>query len=254
MTKVILIITLNFLFFNVAVHAGESGGLTSKYIEQCEAVIDKSFEYSNPRIKGLSKKEHHFLIKGLEYVEKEMFEKASEYYQEIIESRPSDHVLALIYKTLAYMHVQAENKNAAYSSFNRALEYGKTYSTNKELQKLRFYAASYMYSSGYENKAVYYFEDWLKHSAYGNAEVFTILSALYLDDKIQRYEDAVCIAYEGTQLEDGPSRELYELLLNAHFKLKDLSGAYKVTKRMSKLFPNDKRVKERLNNLSGYSS
>lgn len=205
--------------------------------KNCKPLIDKNLVITPPPMKGLDARTYKRLTRAQERLAEELYDEGIQILVDLVNSTSSDHVKATVNIQIAYAYAQQGKQQESYPYFTEALKYGKTTLPNDRVQSLRLNVAGFMFMNGNKSQAVQLMEEWMKNSNVDDAYAYYLLAAMYADEEVGRMGEVVCPAYFAAKTSREPKKSYYQMILSAHWELKDIVGAAAVLTQMVEYFP-----------------
>jgi tetratricopeptide (TPR) repeat protein len=240
------------LFTGVSVVQAMDMPLTS-LTKNCKSMVNKNLKIKEPALQGNDERTYKKITRAQENMAEEKYDEAILILNGLLakvgddRNAKNDFQKAQFNQLLAYAYAQKGESQASYPYFKEALKYGENSLPNQTVQQLRENVASFMYTQGDKQKAIELLKDWFKKSNVEKANVYYLLAAFYAETG--KFKEAVCPSYLAAKVEDKPKKTYLQLMLSAHYEMKDLNGTATILKLLAENFPEDTKYWRQLSQI-----
>ncbi|TQV75444.1 tetratricopeptide repeat protein [Aliikangiella marina] len=215
--------------------------------KSCKSLVNPNFQIPKAPIRGMPEKIYKRQTRALEQMAEGNYNEAIEMLQRIFDNTGDNYIKAVVSMNLASAYAQQNNYDASLPHFENALQYGEGNLQYEQLQAVRLNTASLSYSVGKKANAARLAKEWLAKSNKEDPKPYILMAVMAAEDG--KYREAVCPAWNAVRVEKKPKKQYHNLLLVAHYELKDLAGSAKILKEMVNYFPEEKSYWRQLSTL-----
>lgn len=206
--------------------------------KSCKSLVNTNLKLDKAPIRGMPEKVYKRQTRALEQMADGNYVEAIDMLKRIIENTSDDYIKSVVSMNLASAYAQQENYDESLPHFENALRYGEGNLQHDQLQGIRLNTATLNYSVGKTDDAIRLAKDWLKKSNKEDPKPYVLIAVI--NAAKGNYRESVCPAWNAVKHEKKPKKQYYQLLLVAHYELKDMVGSAKILKEMVKYFPEEK--------------
>jgi len=205
----------------------------------CNPLINKNLEIKKTPIIALSERSYKRINRALEKLGAEKHDEAIDLLKKLFDSSQNKFTQSTAAKYLAVAYSrQAKNKQAT-EYFEKSLRLGVGFLQHKELQDLTQNVALMHYSGDNKQQAIKYFERWMKNSNVDDEQIYLLYADVLANSG--QIKESICPSYWSAKMGQSPHKNAMNVLLNAHYQLKEFKGAIQILKQLILDFPEEKR-------------
>lgn len=207
--------------------------------KNCKPIINKNLIIKEIPVIAFSERVNIRISRALNKLSEEKYDEAILQLKALFNNSKNQNVQSIAAKYLGVTYARLSNSKEATFYFEKSVALGKQSLPHKNFQDLIQNVAVMHYSNGNKPKALEYLERWIDNSNLENEQIFLLYAATLMDSG--QFENSVCPAYWSAKSTKTPHKNALNILLNAHYQLKEFDEAIAVLKQLIQDFPNEKR-------------